>query len=426
MHLLHKFRFIDFILISIFYFFSNYLYFAVNPIVNYMYKMDILFSIKFTIINYLFLVFIIIILPIGNILERNIFLVLIFSVLIPSFIISNHTSKGLWINFILFISFVLIFIWYYIFSKLKISFAIKGFSVSNSLFYKFNFILGLVFFLIFILPKINNLSDFNILNTFENVYKIREDNKLSGLDAYLLNWTISLIIPILISDFFTNRSFKSIVLAFLLILTLFQFYAMKAHFFSFFLLLFFGFFLKNYFMISRYIVYIFYFIIFLITILAGNLGFAFLDRFFYGIGLLNQNYFDFFNNHPYNFFYGSKLGFLTSHPNYNKGVGFIVDDYYFASGGSNASTGFLAAIFSEIGYFGLFFGILLTSLIITILKSLYRKSKELGYIIGIQMTFFIMNTPLNDMFLSYGFIFVIFILFFLKKNGMNYSEKLIN
>lgn len=417
MSLIHKLRFIDFILISIFYFFSNYLYFEVNPIVNYMYKMDILFSIKHTIVNYLFLVFIIIILPNRNILERNLFLVLIFSVLIPSFIISNHTSKGLWIDYILFISFVLIFISYNIFSRLKISFAVKGFSVSNSLFYKFNFNLGLFFFLIFILPKIHNLPDFNILNTFENVYKIRDDNKLSGLDAYLLNWTISLIIPILISDFFINKSFKSIVLAFLLIMTLFQFYAMKAHFFSFFLLLFFGFFLKNYFLISRYIVYLFYFLIFLITILAGNLGFAFLDRFFYGIGLLNQNYFDYFNSHPYNYFYGSKLGFLISQPNYNKGVGYIVDDYYFASSGSNFSTGFLAAFFSEIGYFGLFFGILITSLIISTLKSLYSKSKELGYLLGIQMTFFIMNTPLNDMFLSYGFIFVIPILFFLKKKA---------
>ena len=89
-------------------------------------------------------------------------------------------------------------------------------------------------------------------------------------------------------------------------------------------------------------------------------------------------------------------------------MGFVIDDFYFGSGGSNASTGFLAAIFSEIGFLGVFSGIILTYFVIFIIKVLYNKFNVLGFLFCIQFSFLIMNTPLTDIFLSYGFVFVIF------------------
>jgi len=403
-----KFNLIEFLLFSFFYFFSNHLYFSVNPVVNYMYKLNINFSIQYTIFNYLLLLFVYFCLPKRQVIERFFLLVLILSILVPTLVISNHTSTGIWVNFILSFSvcFILFLIKYFDLYELNVTF--KKFVIKKSFFFIFFVFLSLLFLFFYFFLKVNSLDDLNIFNTFENIYDIREDNRPAGFLSYISNWVISLFVPVLLSNFFLNKSYLSLFISFLLVFFSFQFFAMKAHFFSFFLLLFFGCVYEFFPYVVKYSLYIFYSLIFFLSIVFGDLGFAFLDRFFYIIGLLNHKYFEFFISHPFNFFNGSKLGFLNFNPFYSKGVGFVIDDFYFGSGGSNASTGFLAAIFSEIGFLGVFFGIILTYFVIFIIKVLYNKFNVLGFLFCIQFSFLIMNTPLTDIFLSYGFVFVIF------------------
>jgi hypothetical protein len=358
-------------------------------------------------------------LPKRQVIERFFLLILIISILVPTLVISNHTSTGIWVNLILSFSiyFILFLLKYLHFYKVNIAF--KKFVVRKSYFFTFFVFLSFLFLLSHIFPKVNSLNDFNIFNTFENVYDIREDNRPTGFLSYISNWVISLFVPILLSNFFLNKSYLSFFISFLLVFVSFQFFAMKAHFFSFFLLLFFGCVYEFFPNLVKYSLYIFYFLIFFLSVVFGDLAFAFLDRFFYIIGLLNHKYFEFFISHPLNFFNGSKLGFLNFNPFYSKGVGFVIDDFYFGSGGSNASTGFLAAIFSEIGFLGVFLGIILTFFVIFIIKILYSKFNVLGFLFCIQFSFLIMNTPLTDIFLSYGFVFVIFFSLISYKSNLN-------
>lgn len=410
--------FYDIISISVIYLFTNWLYQFVNPVVNYMYKLEIDYSDNFALINYLLLITLSLALPKKSLIPRIFFSILIISVFVPTSIISNYTGVGLWVNILLFLSILFSILVYHIlimvfFKRLNYliirnySFGQKGLTVLVLFF-------SIIMFIILILPSMPRLSSISILDTFENIYDIREDNKLGSFSAYVINWFVCIFLPLSIGLYFIQKRKKIILLSFLMLYLLFQIYAVKAHFFSFIMLLFFGYMCDRYHSIVKYSVFIFYFFVFIPVTFSGSIGYAFFDRFFYTIGVLNQCYFDFFSKNPLNYFSGSKLGFLNNSSNYTESVGYIIDRVYFGSGYTNSSTGYLAAFFSEIGYWGIIFGIFFISIMVLILKLIYSRNKIIGFLLAIQVGFLVMNTPLTDMFLSYGFIFLVFGFFLIK------------
>ena len=95
-------------------------------------------------------------------------------------------------------------------------------------------------------------------------------------------------------------------------------------------------------------------------------------------------------------------------------MGFIIDAAYFG-GGMNANTGYLASMFGELGYFGLFLGSFIVGLLVFFLNILKKKNFLIAYLLSINIAFILINSPLIDMFLSSGIIFVLLITIILKK-----------
>jgi hypothetical protein len=109
------------------------------------------------------------------------------------------------------------------------------------------------------------------------------------------------------------------------------------------------------------------------------------------------------------------LGWFFPASEYRKPMGYVIDDYFYG-GGMNANTGYIASSFGELGFFGYIFSTLIISIVVYSIFILYQKSKEVAYLIAIQVAFSLINSPLSDIFLTNGVILIIIISFALKPN----------
>lgn len=407
------------LLVIVIYLWANHLYFEVSPLVNYMWKLDLNFSNRLSIFHLLMISFLVLIVPTTNALEKHFFLILIIGIYIPIAILSNHTSTGYTYSFIVFLSILGSILCYRImnrFYRFKHTVNITGFRILTSdRFLQFNFLISFVLICFLIISNRDALVSFNIFNTFANVYDIRAENTLSGLVAYFPGWIAAISVPILVASFLIRNDWKSLILSFIGIFLIFQVFAMKIHIFSLLLLLVFGLIYKYFKGIKEVLVEMFFLIVFSLSSFFKGPIYAVLDRFFYLPGQLNIHYYEFFSQNPKNYFNGSKLGFLFNKSGYGKPMGFVIDDKFYG-GGMNANTGYLASTYGDLGIHGIIIATFLIALILYFLNILFKKSEYIGYLIAIQTAFSLVNSPLNDLFLTNGTLFVFFIALFAKKN----------
>lgn len=407
----------SFLLLSILYFGFNYFYFDVNPLVNYMWKLEIVHSSRNLILNYVFVVLIFLNIPKNEIFEYHFFMIILIGIFMPITVISNHTSVGLFACFIYFICISLSITTYKFFNRIfnrRITIAIskkKLFTESFLLF--FNKIITSLVLSYLISTNWSRLTSFNLFETLVNVYSIREDNTLTGLDSYLPGWLISIFIPILLVSYFKKKDFFSLLIAVVGIFFMFQIFAMKIQLFSILLIYFFGIIYIKYNRLRIFSVELFYVSIFFISVILGSFMYPFLDRFFYLPGQLNLHYFEFFASHPKNYFHGSKLGIFFEVSNYSKPMGFVIDDFFYG-GGMNANTGYLASSFGDLGYIGLILASFVISILCYFFSILNAKSEILAYVLSIQFGFTLINAPLTDLFISNGLLYLFFIIMLLK------------
>lgn len=395
------------------------MYFEVNPLVNYMWKLTLDFSVKYLLINYFFLFLLIVSLIKMEIIERHFFLVIIIGVFMPMSIICNHTSTSILGCIFTFLNILCtIFLYRIIKFFFKINVVLNF--TNRKLFTVDRLLNGVsvVSFLLFgylILTNFYLLNTFNILSTLEKVYDIREENKLTGIVSYFPGWIMGVCVPILLSSFLIKRNYFSLIFTILGVFLMFQLFALKVQILSFVMLSLFGFTYKYSTYLKNISVEIFYLSVFVISHMFSDIMYVFLDRFFYLTGQLNLHYFEFYNTHPKNYFQGSKLGMFFPESLYKKPMGYIIDEYFYG-GGMNANTGYIASSFGELGYWGY----LLTSIIISVLLYgifvLYNKSKLIAYLISVQIAFSLINSPLTDIFLTNGVLIVFIISFALKPN----------
>lgn len=413
-------------LVILIYLWANELYFKVNPLVNYMWKLELNFSNRLSIIHLLMVTFLALTVPTSNTLEKHFFLILIIGIYIPITILSNHTSTGQTFAFIVFISIFGSNLGYRLmnrFFRFKYTINITGYKIFRvDRFLQFNFVISFILIGFLVISNRDALSSFNIFNTFANIYDIRAENTLTGLISYFPGWIVGISVPILLASFLISNDWKSLILSFIGIFLMFQVFAMKIHLFSLILLIVFGLIFKYFNVIKEFLVEIFYLIVFASANLGGDLIYAFLDRFFYLPGQLNIHYYEFFSQNPKNYFNGSKLGFLFNKSYYGKPMGYVIDDKFYG-GGMNANTGYLASTYGDLGIPGIVIATFLISLILFFLNILFKKSQFIGYLIAIQTAFALVNAPLNDLFLTNGIIFVFLIALLIKKSYCDGSNQ---
>ncbi len=384
-----------------------------------MWKLSLDYSIKYFIINYFFIIVLTLSLSRKELIERHFFSILIIGVFMPMSIISNHTSSSILGCFFTFLS-ILFSIYLFrglnfIFSKnLTLNFTNRRLFTVNRLLNGTLYFSGLLIsFLVF--SNWHSLTTFNILSTLENVYDIREDNTLTGIVSYFPGWIMGICVPILLASFIIKKNYFILLLTFVGVFLMFQIFAMKVQIFSVIMLCLFSLMYKYSNSLKYYTVEIFYLLVFFISYIFSDIMYVFLDRFFYLTGQLNLHYYEFYSKHAKNYFQGSKLGWFFPASEYRKPMGYVIDDYFYG-GGMNANTGYIASSFGELGFFGYIFSTLIISIVVYSIFILYQKSKEVAYLIAIQVAFSLINSPLSDIFLTNGVILIIIISFALKPN----------
>jgi hypothetical protein len=351
-----------------------------------------------------------------SLLATHFFEILTLFIFTPVATLSNYMGFGIQMSVLIFLS-IFLTITIYRFSRKAnlVHFKTGGlFSIISILWLRKLFVIlsiGLTVYLIFF-TKHN--GSFDIGYVFTNVYEIRGKNSLPGFSSYILGFLMNVLIVFLVSEYIRAGSKFKLALAVAITFIIFTMFAMKIYLFSFFLILFFGLTLLGKKWISSNAVLLFFIITISVSYALGPSIYPYLDRFIYLPGLLNIHYFDFFSTYDLNYFSNSSLGVFFK-GGYNQPVGYIIDSYFFG-GDSNASTGYVAAIFSELGYFGILIVSIILGVLVAILENLAKKDFIFAYLISIMISFSLINAPLTNIFLSNGILIVVVLSFILKKN----------
>jgi oligosaccharide repeat unit polymerase len=408
--IIKKFRIklINLIIILFYAVILNIIYPNVNSVVNYMWKLVIIFSYKKFIINLVLIILAYIIIPKNNTIIFNLFCVILCFIYVPITVIVNYTIYKIEVSIIFIISFIIVILVYKIILGLpKI---VTNYNI-NEKNIEYIFLLYTIFFVIYIARKYKIQG--NIIYVLINSYSIRNNVKFTGIDGYLVKGYISLISPILMYIGIKNKKIKVALFALIINIILFIIFAYKNYALYGILILSMTFIYKHMKRNKKFIIPITALLISIIAIFIGSISFPYIDRFIYLPGLLNVLYFDYFTNSPYNYFHGSKIGLLFGIKNYDQELGFVIDKAYFG-GGSNANTGYFGTSYAELGYNGIILASVILGIILYIIYLASKKNSLLAFATGLFYMFELMNSSIFALFLTNFFIVYIIIIFYIK------------
>jgi hypothetical protein len=255
----------------------------------------------------------------------------------------------------------------------------------------------------------------NMLETYNSTYEIRAVERTDGLLGYFLNWFNMVFFPLFLVNTEYKNKYLFGFLAFLGAFFVFQKYALKIIFFNFILTLIFSYFHKYIYSFLKYIVHLFFILLFSLSWVLGEMYFSLLDRFFYIIGINSIYYFEYYSEHDLRYFESTKLDFGISET--GKLQGYTIDEYYYQGLGSNQSAGFLPTIYSDLGVFGIILGSIFIAYTIKILFSFKNISDNYTFLLLISFSFLLMNFSLNMIPLSGGLFFILFFLSILSRDN---------
>jgi hypothetical protein len=256
----------------------------------------------------------------------------------------------------------------------------------------------------------------NMADTFLETYEIRSVNRLNGLLGYLLGWAILVFFPLFITLTFERKQLRYWIIGALGAFIVFQVLAVKVIFLNYLLLTGFCFGYSS--LRPFYKLYLPYFAftsIFIIGVVGYDFGTAILDRFYYLIGLNSVFYFEYFSSHPPMYFAGTKLD--LGYGNYDIGPGYVIDNAYYGSSGSNSSAGFLPSIFADLRWIGVICVSLFLGLFFVMIEKITFQSQLFAYSVAIALVFALMNHAFMMLFLSNGLMVILFIAFFGRRRA---------
>lgn len=152
----------------------------------------------------------------------------------------------------------------------------------------------------------------------------------------------------------------------------------------------------------------------------------FIRRYFFVPAYVNLQYWEFFTSNPYAFWSDSKVSFGMVEPVYSYPTPRIIGSYFSqtdlsrtASLYTNANTGWFGSGFGNAGYYGMFFYAILSGVICKYGNTLTRFIGSKAAISGLGFYFFSVfftSTDLPAAILSYGMLFLIFVMTMWKAN----------
>lgn len=260
------------------------------------------------------------------------------------------------------------------------------------------------------------MFDLRALNLF-NVYSIRKERVYSKFYSYLLSFTTTSFIPLLMLFSLKLKEKKYLCLCILLEIYFYMYTGVKFYLFSliFFTLIYTSYIYKIYFFKIWTLIFIFLNIISNLEyyILKKNVIISlFPGRTLFDPARISYLHYMFFNKFPKLYYSESLLGkVLNIMSPYEKYSGFIISDYFLKGtkgnyATSNFNSGFLAVAYDNLGFMGM---IIESILIGMILRYLYKicNEKNRGIVLTVGAFFLLMlnNGSLLQILLSGGIIF---------------------
>lgn len=259
-----------------------------------------------------------------------------------------------------------------------------------------------------------------------DVYNYRNvaGNNMSSIEAYLYNWMVSIVLPIILLFFITNKKRVLAVLCCVLISMNYAIYGNKAMLFM--ILLTFCIAIISQINFSEHLI--------VYSLVGANIatflscvlqktgitvwGVALIDRMTTGIAAAHFHYYDFFQNHEYLLLRQSILRFISTDP-YGTPVSIIIGSsakYNLSGNYNNLNNGVFSDAYANLGVVGVVvYPIVFVGAIYLFEKILKDITAPYKYLILCWLLLYCMSIGFFQWLLSGGFIIAIILLRFYKK-----------
>lgn len=259
--------------------------------------------------------------------------------------------------------------------------------------------------------------------SFKDVWKIRLKKPDFGIvGAYLVHWSAKALGPFFMWYFFYHKKYVLSSLCIIIQVLLYFVFGHRAFLLSIGL------------MIGLYLLAVLFSRISIWIKLYSGFAFGSLVGLAYGLGLKNQLfylvgwmgayrmllipaqikflYFEYFLNHDKLFFSEGLIGkILGLHYPYDRAIGYVISEYYFGSSMTNANTGIIGDMFSQMGYIGFLVGGILLGLFFWIMNNC---SSNIPFAYKVAIASFVCITlndnPLQTTLLTNGGVVLIILL----------------
>lgn len=262
-----------------------------------------------------------------------------------------------------------------------------------------------------------NLNNF-LLTDIHLTREIFNENS-STLVNYLYNWLVRAIIPVLVIYFLLNKQHRYSAICLFIMLYLYIVSGNKTVYITVFVVLFFYFVGKDEIEKIRIFLLVLVLALMIIPIVdsyilnSHTLKGTFIMRMLFLPSNLNYLYFDLFKDDPIYFSESSFFKWFSDYP-FNKPVGFIISEKYFALPDMNSNNGIISDGYMNLGYWGIAINILLVSLLFLLFNSVSLDPKYLG--IFFLIIFLFLSSPMLSMFTTSGLWILILLAFTIKKD----------
>ena len=274
------------------------------------------------------------------------------------------------------------------------------------------FVYMLIFLIILFKFGFRNIE---ILGTYKNQYEIRSYLSFDFPYSYMLNFWLG-IFSAAPAIFLARKSYLLFLFSLFSVLYIYTIYPLAAIVFMSILILSLSMSInvfKKYFQYSNfYLLFLTFVITFfgVVWLVDHPVLYSIFNRAFYVIGWNTYYYIDFFINADLYLLRGSLMDLGSS---YSEPIGFIIDRVYYSGEGSNQSSGGIANLYANGGLTGVIFGSILLGFLVNLAASI-SSNLQVSFILILSVIISFVNFPLQQLFLSNGFIFL-FLIFFIRK-----------
>ncbi|WP_313586239.1 hypothetical protein [Exiguobacterium sp.] len=309
------------------------------------------------------------------------------------------------------------------FIKMKKVYIISKFQYSNNLFY----LLYLFYFIITVyLIFIRGGIDLRAVS-LEEIYSLRSEQNIDGINGYLLNWSAKVFCPFFIAFYLYKKKYSLVILTVFLQLIMFLSYGYKAYLFSVIMLAFVligkrkNNFEKNFSLgvsfsiITSYIVYV----LFTSTTLINTIAF----RLIFVPVQIQYQYFDYFSKFEKMNFSQSIIGKLFNvEDDYHQPISFVISMYY-QGVISNSNTGIFSDAFANGGFVLMIIYSMIVGCIFYVIDIVTFKIPVVYTVSALSYLMFVLNdNSLLTSLLTGGLALMIILLFLFNSNIKNTEE----